>query len=80
MQAAYQTVPLLAERNAQARRAACPRPNSCLPPSLLSPALPFGGLLTPAAWPLLAEQHLCEVENVCEHRGWGTEPQLGLGP
>lgn len=52
--------------------AACPR--------LLSPVLPFGGLLTPAAWPLLAEQHLCEVENVCEHRGWGTEPQLGLGP
>ena len=35
-------------------------------------------LLQPGLW--LAKQHLCEVESVYEHTGWGTEPQLGLGP
>lgn len=76
MQAPWQAVLLLAERDAQAVGTACPRAffPSCLPFGGLQPF----GLLQPGLW--LAEQHLSEVENVYEHRGWGTEPQLSLGP
>lgn len=72
MEAPWHAALLLAERCAQPRGAACPGAKSSA--SLFLRGLPFGGLLTPAAW--LTEQHLCEVESVCERRGWGTEPWL----
>lgn len=47
MQAPWQAVLLLAERDAQAGGTACPR-------AFFPSCLPFGGLLTPAAWPLVS--------------------------
>lgn len=48
------------------------------PSSFVASPVEVCRLLQPSLW--LAKQRPREVESVCECTGWGTEPQLGLGP